>query len=289
MNASAASDPDQGADRPQARALGGATLDERIGGHIEYREKAARRMDRTVVASARAWVRDRLFLHDQLQAGAVPAPIAEIAAASNLARVGESGMSFGGATTGTLCMIDQRCAAGVNIDGGDFQFTAFNADMPVPFLMFHSDQKFSYRSVEREAPHVPRSFNEFSYERIATAGTHKDIYRVQLLQSLHLGLSDFSLFVRSPLRDPLFGATPSRAMIGAQNDFIRGFFDRYLKGEASGFPEKQMADYRNWVTPVDNSDLPAWWAGKSEAERVALEARIEAARGTGTDRAAAPN
>lgn len=280
--------PDEGANRPQARALGGLTLDERIGGHIEYRTQAAARMDRTVVASARAWVLDRLFLHDQLQKGAVPEPIAQIAAASDLTRVGEMGMSFGGATTGTLCMIDKRCAAGINLDGGDFQFTAFNADMPVPFMMFHSDQNNSYRTVEREPPATPRGFNEFSYERIATAGTHKDIHRVQLKGSQHLGLSDFSLFIRSPLRDPLFGSTPSDVMIGAQNEFVRGFFDRYLRGQPGSFPQAQMATYKDWVLPVANSDLPAWWASKSEAERASLETRIEAARATGTDRAAAP-
>lgn len=279
---------DEGPNRAQARALGGLTLDERIGGHIEYREQAAARKDRIVVASARTWVLDRLFLHDQLQKGAVPEPIAQIAAASDLTRAGEMGMSFGGATTGTLCMIDRRCAAGINLDGGDFQFTSFNADMPVPFMMFHSDQNNSYRMVEREPPAKPRGFNEFSYERVATAGTHEDIHRVQLKGSQHLGLSDFSLFVRSPLRDPLFGSTPSDVMIGAQNEFVRGFFDRYLRGQAASFPQAQMAAYKDWVLPADNSDLPAWWAAKSEAERASLESRIEAARGTGTDTAAAP-
>ncbi|MDP3492402.1 MAG: hypothetical protein Q8R82_04765 [Hyphomonadaceae bacterium] len=289
LNELARNMPDEGPDRPQAQALGGLTLDDRISGHIAYREQAAARKDRTVVASARAWVLDRLFLHDQLQKLAVPEPIAQIAAASNLARVGEMGMSFGGATSGTICVIDPRCAAGINLDGGDFQFTAFNADMPTPFLMFHSDVSNIYRAVEREAPAEPRAFNEFSYERIATAGTHPDIHRVQLTGAQHLGLSDFSLFIRTPLRDPLLGSTPSEVMIGAQNAFVRGFFDKYLRGQAVDFPKSQMAAYKDWVLPADNSDLPAWWAAKSEVERAALESRIDAARGTGTDTAAAPN
>lgn len=280
--------PDEGPNRPQARAMGGVTLDERLGGHVEYREKAAANNDRTIVASARAWVRDRLFLHDQLQSGALPAPIAEIAAASNLAKVGEMGMSFGGATTGTICMVDTRCAAGINLDGGDFHFTAFNADMPVPFMMFHSDMGNIYRTVEKEPPASPRGFNEFSYERITTAGMRDDIYRVQLKGAQHLGISDFSLFMLSPLRDPLLGSTPTDVMIGSQSDFVRGFFDKHLLGKTDVFPGPQMARYKDWVLPVSNADLPAWWAGKSEADRLALEARIEAARGTGTDKAAAP-
>lgn len=289
INEAARNTPDEGANRPQVRSLGGLTLDERISGHLDYREQAAARNDRTVVASARAWVLDRLFLHDQLQKGALPAPIAQIAAASNLSRVGEMGMSFGGATTGTICMIDPRCAAGINLDGGDFQFTAFNEDMPTPFMMFHSDATNFYRGVEREPPPNPRGFNEFSYERIATAGTRPDIYRVQLKGAQHLGLSDFSWFIRTPVRDPLLGSTPADVMLGAQNAFVRGFFDKHLRGQAVDFPKSEMAAYSDWVLPISNSDLPAWWASKSEAEQAALESRIVAARGTGTDKAAAPN
>jgi predicted dienelactone hydrolase len=280
---------DDGPNRPQARALGGRTLDERLLGHIEYREQSAARRDRTVVGSARAWVEDRLFLHDALEMGAVPGPIAPIAEASSLSRTGEMGMSFGGATTGTLCMIDERCAAGINLDGGDFHFTAFNADMPVPFMMFHSDMASIYQTVERAPPPAPRGFNEFSYERIAAAGARPDIYRLQLKGALHLGLSDFSLFVRSPLRDPLFGSAPSEIMIGAQNAFVRGFFDQHLRGLAADFPKSELAAYKDWVVAAGNADLRAWWEAKSDAERASLESRITAARGAGTDVAAAPD
>jgi len=48
-------------------------------------------------------------------------------------------MSFGGAIAGEICMIDKRCAAGVNLDGGNYPFSSFNAAVPAPFLMFHSD------------------------------------------------------------------------------------------------------------------------------------------------------
>ena len=112
-----------------------------------------------------------VFLHDTLQKSP-PASVAEIARAGNLAKVGELGMSFGGAIAGELCMYDTRCAVGVNMDGGNFPFSATNADEPVPFLMFHSDPAYLYREMERPVPATgPRSFNEFSYERIATAGS----------------------------------------------------------------------------------------------------------------------
>jgi len=62
----------------------------------------------------------------------------------------------------------------------------------------------------------PRSFNEFSYEPIATAGLRPDIYRLSLKGSQHLGLSDSSLFVGQPAAGLLFGTAPSNIMIGAQ-------------------------------------------------------------------------
>lgn len=224
------------------------------------------------------WLQDRLFLHDQLQARAVPAPIAAIVASSRIDRVGEMGMSFGGATTGSVCLVDRRCAAGINLDGGDFQFQVVDAAMPVPFLMFHSDLTKMYRFMGRPAPPAPPSFNAFSYEPIATLGTNPNIHRVWLKGTEHLGLSDFSRFMRRPLRDGVFGEAPSRVMIGAQNDFVLAFFDRYLRGQANGFPGAQMKAYDRWVSPTGDPGLAAWWNAKPEAERAALTRRIEAAK-----------
>ena len=71
-------------------------------------------------------------LHDRLQQEAVPESVADIVAMSDLTRVGEMGMSFGGSTAGAVCMVDRRCAAGINLDGWDIHFNAFDADVPAP-------------------------------------------------------------------------------------------------------------------------------------------------------------
>ena len=262
----------------QKEALAGATLDKRFEGALAFQEYAVQHGSRIAVASRETWLADRIFLHDTLQ-NAPPESVADITRASNLARVGELGMSFGGAIAGEICMIDKRCAAGVNLDGGNYPFSSFNAAVPAPFLMFHSDSANLYNQMEMPLPATgPRSFNEFSYERIATAGSRPDIYRVSLKGSQHLGLSDSSLFVGQPAAGLLFGTAPSNIMIGAQNDFIRGFLDKHLKGEANDFPSKQLAAYKDWVITLPNNDLPAWWNAKPEGERAALEARINAAK-----------
>jgi hypothetical protein len=66
--------------------------------------------------------------------------------------------------------------------------------------------------------------------------------------------------------------------VRAQNDIIRGFFDRHLKGQQNGFPQAQIDGLDGWVMPADNADVAAWWNAKPEAGRAELEARIEAAR-----------
>lgn len=264
----------------QKQALAGATLDERLDGYLRLRELALAGTSDRLLKSGEVWSADRIFVHDQLQRGAVPPEIQKIAAAGDLTRVGEMGMSFGGATSGTVCMRDRRCAAGVNLDGGDFPFQAFAADVPSPFLMFHSDLANLFEQLKvANPPKTPRSFNEFSYERFATAGTRKDVYRVYLKGARHLGLSDFTLFMRRPARDPMFGTTPSKVMIGAQNDFVLGFFDKHLRGIANGFPAAELKRYDKWAAPVAVDGVRAWWLGKSEAERVAVMTRIEKARG----------
>lgn len=274
-----ATEAEKAAQAAQRQAISGATLDQRLDGYLRLRELALAGTSDRLLKSGEIWAADRIFVHDQLQRGAVPPAIREIAAAGDLARVGEMGMSFGGATAGTVCMRDARCAAGVNLDGGDFPFQAFAAEVPVPFLMFHSDVSRIYRRLDTAPPKTPRSFNELSYESPATAGARRDIYRVYLRGAEHLGLSDFSLFMRRPARDSVFGVTPAKVMIGAQNDFVLGFFDAHLRGIANGFPRQELARYDDWVAPLSVNGVRAWWAAKTEPERAAITARIEQARG----------
>ena len=253
------------------------SLDDRLAGQLQRARELIQRDDR-LLTSAPTWVADRLFVHDQLQQRAVPADVADIVAASALARVGEIGMSFGGSTTGAVCVQDARCAAGVNLDGADLHFAAFAVDMPQPFLMFHSDPRIFYRQLGVAASDTARSFNDFSYEKFETAGRRADLYRMQVKDAAHLGFSDFALFMRTPVRTPIIGSTPADVMIGAQNDVVRGFFDKHLRGIDNDFPAGIYEKYRGWVTSYDNSAVREWWLSKSPQERAALDEEIAAVK-----------
>ena len=253
------------------------SLDDRLAGQLQRARELIERDDR-LLTSAPTWVADRLFVHDQLQQQAVPTDVADIVAASALARVGEIGMSFGGSTTGAVCLRDVRCAAGVNLDGADLHFAAFAVEMPQPFLMFHSDPRIFYRQLGVAASDTARSFNDFSYEKFETAGRRADLYRMQVKDAAHLGFSDFALFMRTPVRTPIIGSTPADVMIGAQNDVVRGFFDKHLRGIDNDFPAGIYEKYRGWVTSYDNSAVREWWLSKSPQERAALDEEIAAVK-----------
>lgn len=264
--------------KPQRDAMNGKTLDDRLNGHIWIRENGVAKNQR-LARSGVVWLADRLFLHDLLQRGGAPAAIAPVVAASDLTRTGEMGMSFGGAVSGSVCMVDPRCAAGINMDGGDFPFEAFAADMPRPFLMFHSDMANILATTQAKLDTRPDyAFNEFSYESFGSAGALPNVHRMQVIGARHLGISDFTLFMRRPVRDALLGTTPSDVMIGVQNDMVLGFFDHYLRGKANGFPETQRKAYADWLAPASNAAVRAWWTNKTPEEQAAITARIAAAK-----------
>lgn len=264
----------------QAEAFGGDTLDKRLNALLAFQEYSLRTGSRIAIKSTKVWMADRIFLHDTLQKSP-PANVADIARAGNLEKVAELGMSFGGAIAGELCMYDTRCAAGVNMDGGNFPFSATNADAPAPFLMLHSDPSYLYQAYDKPVPAAgPRSFNEFSYERIATAGSRPDVYRISIKDTRHLGISDFGLFVGDTVRAEVFGSAPASTMISAQNDFVLGFLDKHMRGKPSDYPASQLAKFNGAVVAIPVTDLAPWWNAKPEAERTALEARINASKPT---------
>ncbi len=262
---------------PQAMRQGYVSddLDQRLDGQLHTALDLPAPANRAVNLSAPVWLADRLFVHDRLQAGEVPDRVADLVAASDFAHTGEMGMSFGGSTTGAVCMVDRRCAAAVNLDGGDFDFAPFDSDLPAPLLMLHADLGNFYRLFGIEPPARPRSFNDFSYERFEHAGQRQDIHRLVLRDSAHAGLTDNPLFIRRPLRDGLLGSAPTEVLIQAPNALVLGFFDHYLRGRANDFPQAQMARFPAWLTRYDNSAVRDWWLAKPEAQRLALRQRID--------------
>lgn len=264
----------QGFSSAMTQGFTATSLDERLDGQLLNVEQNLADKARIALLSAPTWLADRLFVHDRLQAGQVPDAVNEVVAASDFQRTGEMGMSYGGSVSGAVCMVDSRCAAMANLDGGDFHFTPFGEDLPVPLLMLHSDIDLFYSYFKVDPAGGARSFNDFSYERFEQAGLRSDIYRLQLKGAAHNGLTDLTWLMRRPLAESLLGGTPTAIMLEVPNDFVVGFFDRHLRGLANDFPIPQYSRHQGWALPYDNSHVRRWWLGKSDDERQAIDQRI---------------
>ncbi len=249
--------------------LAGESYDDRLAGVNKYREDGTASGERTFVISPEIWTADRIFVHDQLEAGTVPDDVAEIVAASRLDRTGQMGMSFGGSTTGRVCQIDLRCAAGINLDGGDFHYDPFNTNMRAPFMMMYSDASLMLGMLGASEEEIARAneINDYSYERHELAGLSEDIHRVIFLNSAHGTYSDMKWHIRSPLLSAFLGDVDPSDALNVQNDFVRGFFDRYLKGEDSGFPSAQFAQYEGVTKPSNVVPLREWWVNANPEDR----------------------
>ena len=268
---------EEGPPQEMLDAFAGESFSVRRAGHIANHSKGIFEDQRLAARSPAIWRDDRIFVHDRLERGEVPGEIQAIAAAGNFAATGQIGMSFGGSTTGGVCMLDRRCAAGVNLDGSDYDFKSFDRNMPAPFLMLYSDLGKLLEQLDVEPGGKAWGYNDFSYERHDTAGLRSDIYRLQVKEVAHLGVSDFGLFFRNPVRGPLLGSIVPDAILGIQNDFVRGFFDKHLRGLASDFPAPQFAKHGAWAIPYDIAPLRAWWLERKPDDqtlRVVLETAL---------------
>ena len=252
-----------------AEAFTAGTYAERLQRQLANQARMVAEGQRIATQSAGIWLEDRLFVHDALVAGRVPETIRPIAAAGDLTRTGEMGMSFGGSTTGGLCMVDARCAAGVNLDGGDYHLQPWMANIPVPFLMFYSDYRRLYEMLGGKPGGEAHGFNDFSYERPELAGLRSDLVRLKVRDVAHLGISDFNLFMRNPVRAAMLGPIDGERIVRIQNDFVRGFFDTHLRSMDLNFPAAQFSAYDDWVENDPIHALREWWlSGHPEDETV---------------------
>ena len=255
---------------------GGKTYDERYEGFLGEIKLKWVADDRILLESPAVWLADRLFVVDALAKGEAPDTIADLLARADLTRVGHMGMSFGASAAAATAYADPRCVAAISLDGSDFHHTGINVDIPVPFMMLYSDSMNSWGVVE-DSGNRPFGFNDFSYERFETAGLRDDIIRLHVKGSTHYGVSDIQLMMRGPLHNMLAGPIDGNLMIGILNDFVSGFFDKYLRGITNDFPQEQFTEYADDVVPHDVSGVREWWLSKSAEERAVLEQKLEEA------------
>ncbi|WP_417460418.1 alpha/beta hydrolase family protein [Kordiimonas sp.] len=178
------------------------------------------------ITGLRLWTDDTVFFLDQLQAGKIP-EFSSLYRSMDMDRLGIFGMSYGGAAAGMVCLTDTRCKAGINMDG--LQFGEHDMTFPIsrPFMIMNSDANLFK---DPDARHGPAKFktNDFVYRQAVGP-----IYSLTVGGAHHMNYSDFAHLMPLAKQFGMFGPVSSDAMNRIMNDYVKGFFDRHLKGEAA--------------------------------------------------------
>jgi len=217
-----------------------------------------------VMRSFDAWRGDVRFLVDALAGDRLPAAADGLARAADLSRLAFVGMSFGGTVSASACHHDARCTAAANLDGEEFDWSLWDADVRMPLLMVHSD----FEQYPLYGPGTGASgmtIMDYSYERWAEAGRRPDVVRARVLGERHLGLTDLPLSARNPVRERYYGGQSGEASVAAVNDLVTAFLDQRLKGEASGFPAAQFRAHPGALRRHDIAGVREWWRQRERA------------------------
>ena len=172
------------------------------------------------------WVKDLQFVMDQLAIINQQDPNRILTNKLDLEHIGIMGHSFGGAAAVSLCRIDSRCKAGVDIEGplfGENQDIGFNK----PF-MFLFGQPFSVPAGHPNEDYYNKVIKD-NQERIAKLYENltNDVYHIVLKDADHMSFSDWNLITQA--KEP--GKISHEEAIRITRALLLNFFDKYLKSK----------------------------------------------------------
>jgi predicted dienelactone hydrolase len=164
----------------------------------------------------RRWVDDTAFVLDRLSTLPPRSVAGRLIARLDTERIGVFGHSMGGVTAGQFCVEDQRCVAGLNLDGIPQYGTMIDRPFGRPFLMV-----YSARTGRRGA-------SDSIYRRAAS-----EYYRVDVEGTLHLDFSDM-IFWGGPLRErKALGTLTAERATEITRAIVRQYFDQTLRAQPS--------------------------------------------------------
>ena len=183
----------------------------------------------------KVWTDDAIFVIDRLQS--INADKSGFFYNKlDLAHLGAFGHSFGGKTAISLCEIDTRCKAGVDMDGTAFS-NETKGTLKQPFMFMTEDNCGKNCETMRQM----------------YAGANNTAYYLSIKGTKHFNFSDMPLRLLPPARI-LFnmvgyiGAIRPKRGLEIANAYLVAFFNRYLKdidsdllqGPSSVYPEVQF-------------------------------------------------
>jgi len=157
---------------------------------------------------AQTWVEDIQFVVDDISN--IDLPVPGFTQALDLERLGIFGHSFGSTAAGEFCKLDDRCKAGIHIDGNQ---QGYNWGKPLlaPFLVMYSSNFYLG--------------NEFSYR-----STSHDFWNMTIAGIDHMDFTDLGLALRGIEGKGMMGNVNNEEALQIINEVALIFFDHYLKG-----------------------------------------------------------
>jgi len=178
-------------------------------------------------ASLVAWRDDTVFTARAIQEGQMPPSLKPVFAMGDTHRLGFIGMSFGGATAVSTCKLVAECRVVVNLDGGNYDASLFNAPVERPLLLLMSDW------VNLPLPNRPSdpAFNgsDYAYEPWSRAGLNPNVVRLRVEGIRHMGFTDLILLMNGPAHEERFGTVQQGVAVAAIGNASLAFLDQHLK------------------------------------------------------------
>ena len=186
------------------------------------------KMEKAMNEEVPIWISDIQFVLDQLIAINNSDPQNILTRKLNLNLIGVLGHSFGGSIAVSLCRIDSRCKAGIDLDGplfGEKQDVGF--DKPFMFLFaepFKLDPSKINPKVSKEYFEKVIKQNEERMNNLYNAITN-DVYYITLNGTNHMSFTDLNLIQN--ISDP--NKPAPLEVIYFTRILLVHFFDKYLK------------------------------------------------------------
>lgn len=197
---------------------------------------------------------DTAFLLDELaMAGSGrSAAVDAFAGRLDLDRVGLFGMSYGGAAAGAFCVQDERCTAGINMDGSQFGENSIEWALERPFMLMNADRRLDMgaQAPEDIDTSQPASFeiNDFVYHQ-----SKDQIYSLTVGGSTHGSYSDFGVMTRIGAWTGALGTVDGWAMKKILDDYTLAFFNKHVKGTEGPLLDGPSAEHPD-VIKFDSRD-----------------------------------
>ena len=186
------------------------------------------------------WCEDAKFVTEQLTRLNAGEGDGRFRGRLDLEKLGMFGHSFGGAQAAEFCHEDVRCKAGIDIDGRPFG-KVVEEGLKRPFLFLMSDHHGEEKDAESERimGQIQAIYDSLPAKEgalVTIRGTNHFSFSDQILIKNQMIIGAVQFF-------GVGGHTNGRRGLQITTAYVRGFFDRYLKGAPEGDWKKMQTEY----------------------------------------------